>query len=145
MEPQDVPAGPLAVDTDVFSFIHLRKRRYADFAPLIDGRRWALSFAVIGELKAMAHRTGSKWGPDRVKELADAIAKCTPIPADARVVEQWAPMHARFHGRLQGGGTNDLWTAAGCIVHGLPLATNNLADFETIASEFPLRLVHPDL
>jgi hypothetical protein len=33
----------------------------------------------------------------------------------------------------------------GCLVHDLPLATNNLSDFQTIAAEFPLRLVHPDL
>jgi predicted nucleic acid-binding protein len=145
VEPQDVPAGPLAIDTDVFSYLHLRKGPYAAFAPLVDQHRWALPFAVIGELKALAYAAGSKWGQDRIDALDADIRRCTPIPSDARVVEQWAPMHVKLSGHLQKGGTNDLWVAACCIVHDVPLVTNNLGDFETIASEFPLRLVHPDL
>jgi hypothetical protein len=42
VKPSDVPAGPLAVDTDVFSFVHYRKGRYADFAALIQGHALAL-------------------------------------------------------------------------------------------------------
>jgi predicted nucleic acid-binding protein len=61
------------------------------------------------------------------------------------VVDRWAALHARFKGRLKEGGTNDLWVAACCLVLDLPLATGNLSDFQTIANEFPLRLVHPDL
>ena len=48
--------------------------------------------------------------------------------------------------RLKGEGINDLWVAACCLVHELPLVTNNLSDFQTIAGEFAgLRLLHPDL
>jgi predicted nucleic acid-binding protein len=43
------------------------------------------------------------------------------------------------------GGANDLWVAACCIVHDVPLAINNLGDFKLIAENFPLRLIHPDL
>jgi hypothetical protein len=49
VKPSDVPAGPL-VDTDVFSFVHYRKGRYADFAALIQGHALALPFPVVGEL-----------------------------------------------------------------------------------------------
>ena len=74
------------------------------------------------------------------------IASCVVIPTDARIVDQWAELRARFLGRLKGDGINDLWTAACCLVHGLPLVTNDLSDFQTIAGEFTdLRLVHPDL
>lgn len=144
MQPQDVPAGPLAVDTDVFSFVHLKKGRYADFAALIAGRELALPFPVIGELKVLAIR--SKWGEKRRRELEADIRLCTPIPSDARVVDRWADLNARFLGRLKDGGANDMWIAACCLVFGLPLVTNNLGDFQTIAGEFcDLRLVHPDL
>jgi toxin FitB len=145
VRPEEVPAGPLAIDTDVFSYIHLHRGPYARFAPLVDGHPWVLAFAVIGELKALAHATGSRWGEPRTRALDEHIRQCTPVIADARVVEQWAPMHARFAGRLQRGGANDLWVAACCIVHDIPLATNNLGDFTAIAGEFPLQLVHPDL
>lgn len=55
-------------------------------------------------------------------------------------------MRAKLMNQLKGEGINDLWIAACCLVHGLPLARNNLADFQTIARIAPaLRLVHPDL
>lgn len=144
MDPQDVPPGPLAVDTDAFSFIHLRRGRHAEFAALIQGHPLALPFAVVGELKVGAIRGGL--GSKRWAALNADIATCVVIPTDARVVDNWAELHARFLGRLKDGGINDLWVAACCLVHGLPLVTNNLRDYQTIAGEFPdLRLVHPDL
>ena len=74
-----------------------------------------------------------------------AISACVVIPSDARVVDKWAELHARFLDRLKGGGINDLWSAACCLVHGLPIATADLGDFKKIAVEFPdLRIVHPD-
>jgi predicted nucleic acid-binding protein len=82
----------------------------------------------------------------RLDALNAAIRTCVVIPTDARVVDKWAELHARFLNRLKGEGINDLWIAACCLVQGLPLVTNNLGDFGQIANEFDdLRLVHPDL
>lgn len=146
MTPEDVPAGPLALDTDVFSFLHMGKDRRDDFAPLVAGHRFALPFSVVGELKVLPLRAGSKWGVPRTRSLEEAIGRCVVIPATAAVVDQWAKLYARFYGRLKDGGINDMWTAACCLVHDLPLVTANLSDFQTIAGEFPkLQLVHPDL
>jgi predicted nucleic acid-binding protein len=144
MQPADVPAGPLAVDTDVFSFLHFQRGRHAEFAALIAGHPLALAFPVVGELIGGAIIGGL--GERRRAALDSAIAAFVVIPSDARVVEQWAELHARFRDRLKGGGVNDMWIAACCLVHGLPLVTGNLSDYATIASEFGgLRLVHPDL
>jgi predicted nucleic acid-binding protein len=143
VQPQDVPAGPLAIDTDAFSFIHLHKGRYAEFSSLIAGHALAMPFPVVGELKVLALR--SKWGLDKTRALEADIATCVVIPSDNRVVDQWAALHARFIGRLKGGGINDLWVAACCLVHDLPLVTGNLSDYQTIAAEFQsLQIVHPD-
>jgi predicted nucleic acid-binding protein len=142
--PDDVPAGPLAVDTDVFSMVHNRRGRHAEFAPLIEGHPLALPFAVVGELKVGAIRGGLQ--STRLHALTAAIRTCVVIPTDARVVDKWAELHARFLNRLKGEGINDLWIASCCLVQGLPLVTNNLGDFGQIAAEFDdLRLVHPDL
>jgi predicted nucleic acid-binding protein len=139
-----VPAGPLAVDTDVFSMVHEKRGRHADFAPLIAGHPLALSFSVVGELKVLAIRAGL--GSKRTERLNSAIRTCVVIPSDVRVVDRWAELRARFISRLKGEGINDLWTAACCLVYELPLATGDLGDFGQIAGEFPdLRLVHPDL
>jgi predicted nucleic acid-binding protein len=146
LRPEDVPPGPLAVDTDVFSFIHLKKGRHAEFARLLHGHPLALPFPVVGELKMPAFKSGSQWGSDRLAKLEEVIRLCVVIPSDARVADLWAEICAKLRDQLQGGGVNDMWIAACCLAHGLPLATNNLGDFQRIADEFPaLRLVHPDL
>jgi tRNA(fMet)-specific endonuclease VapC len=108
--PDDVPAGPLAVDTDVFSMVHKRRGRHAAFARLIEGHALALPFAVVGELKVGAIRGGLQ--SKRLGALNAAIRTCVVIPSDARVVDKWAELHARFLNRLKGEGINDLWIAA---------------------------------
>ena len=138
-----MPPGPLAVDTDVFSFVRNRRGRYAEWERFLDGRRLAYPFPVVGELLGGEYKV--KAGQPRRDALLRRIALGTVIPSDARVVEIWAQLHGRFHGRLKGEGINDMWIAACCLVHALPLATGNLSDYGTIAAEFPLNVVHPDL
>lgn len=129
------------MDTNVFSFIHLKKGRFVEFSALIAGHSLALAFPVAGELKVLAIRAG--WGPARRAALEADIGACVVIPSDARVVDKWAALQARF---LERSGINDLWIAACCLVHGLPLVTNDLGDFQQVADEFAdLVLVHPDL
>lgn len=57
-------------------------------------------------------------------------------------------MHAKLAGHLHKGGTNDPWTAACALslTPSLPIVTNNLSDFQTIAAAFgDLNVVHPSL
>ena len=103
-----------------------------------------MPFPVVGELKVGAIR--GKLGPPRMKRLERAIGVCVVIPSDARVVDHWAALHSKLIGQLRGEGINDLWIAACCLVHDLPLVTNNLTDFRRISAIAPaLQLVHPDL
>lgn len=62
------------------------------------------------------------------------------------MTEKWGALYSRFKGRLQGEGVNDLWIAACPLAQPepLPVVTGNTNDFGTIASEFPLTIVHPD-
>lgn len=144
VKPSDVPSGPLAVDTDAFSWMLSARGRHRDFEPLVRGHALALPFPVVSELRVGVIR--ARLGPRRIAALNARIAACVVIPSDGRVVDQWAQLRARFLGRLKNDGINDLWIAACCLVHGLPLVTNNLSDFRLIASEFSqLRLVHPDI
>ena len=143
MNAADVPPGPLAIDTDVFSLVHTRRGSFAEWETLIgSSRALSLPFPVVGELRAGYLKAG--WGERRVKEIEHAIRACVVIPSDSRVVDQWARIYARFHGRLKGGGVNDMWITACCLVHGLPLASANRSDFQAIAAEFSLVLVHPE-
>jgi len=144
VRPDEVPRGPLAVDTDAFSAIHWGRGRREEFGALIAGHALALPFAVVGELKVGAIR--ARLGPKSLDALERAIGVCVVIPSDARVVDQWAALRAKLMNQLKGEGINDLCIAACCLVHNLPLVTNNLRDFTQIEAVAPsLRLVHPDL
>ncbi len=113
--PEDIADGPLCVDTDVFSYLHLgRGPHYQEFGELVRGRLLLLSFACVGELRAWALRT--KLGQRRRDELHAKIRNNYLVltPTDA-VVTKYSELHARFTGRLSGGGQNDMWTAA-CVL-----------------------------
>jgi predicted nucleic acid-binding protein len=146
MNPEDVPDGPLLIDTDVVSYWLLQTERGKAFSVLVADHEQAVSFATYGELLANAHR--GRWGQRRLEMLRNQLKTFVVVPYTAQVVELWAEMHAKLSGHLQKGGTNDLWTAACALALSpqLPIVTNNLSDFRTIAKAFPeLRLVHPDV
>lgn len=67
MTPEDVPGGPLCVDTDVFSFLYGRRGRHTEFRSLVEGHLLVVSFATVGELRAGAMRAG--WAEARRQQL----------------------------------------------------------------------------
>jgi len=146
MNPAEVPVGPLLVDTDVFSFLHLGKGRHEEFSALLKGHILAISFATVGEVLAGGH--AARLGEQRMNRLRDALRRFVIIPYTATVAEAWAPLYAKLRGHLHGEGINDLWTAACGLTQTppIPIVTNNLRDFRTIAAQAAgLLLVHPDL
>jgi toxin FitB len=126
--------------------MHMGKGRHAEFSALLEGHPLAMPFPVVGELQTLGLKAGSLWGERRTAELEAAIKRCVVIPSDARIAKSWAEINVKLRDQLQGGGANDMWIAACCLVYDMPLATNNLGDFQQIQKHFPeLRLVHPDL
>ena len=67
------------------------------------------------------------------------------LPYNASVATHWAPMHAKLKGHLHNRDTNDMWTAASALAADpvLPIATNNLSDFDEISEEFGVIVLHP--
>lgn len=146
MTPSDVPDGPLLVDTDVATWLLVDAPQAEPWKPLLRGHLLAVSFANVGELLALPISRG--WGDNRTRDWTDAIRSAfVVLPFSAAVTEQWAPLHVRYRGHLQRGGTNDLWVAATALAADprLPVATNNLSDFSKVAEDHPLLLIHPDL
>lgn len=146
MTPEDVPEGPLCVDTDAFSFMYSMRGPYRAFRELVQGHLLVVSFTTVGELRAGAIRAG--WGDVSRAKLERVLREnYLVLTATDAVVHAYAQLHARFAGRLKNGGVNDMWTAA-CVLAQpvpVPVVTNNRADFQTMAKEFPLTVVHPDL
>lgn len=146
MKAEDVPDGPLLVDTDVVSYWLMGSDPGSAFRSLVTGHEQAISFATYGELLSNAHR--NRWGQRRIDALRNQLKGFVVVPYSSRIVELWAEMHAKVSGHLHKGGTNDLWTAACALAMSpqLPVVTNNLKDFQAIASAFPdVRLVHPQI
>lgn len=146
MTPEDVPDGPLLVDTDVVSYWVGEAKDGDGFDKLVVGHELAVSFATYGELLAAVYR--ARWGERRVMNLHNRLRNFVVLPYHAEVVELWARMHAKVSGHLHKGGANDLWTAACALSMNphLPVVTNNLRDFQAIQRCFPeLVIVHPSI
>lgn len=145
MRPEDVPAGPVLVDTDVISFWITEHDNGNSFKDLTRGHEMAISFATWGELLANVYRL--RWGQKRITQLQNQLRAFVVVPYSVQVVELWAQMHAKLSGHLHKGGTNDLWTAACALSVNpkLPIVTNNLTDFRAIANQFTeLKIIHPN-
>ena len=146
MTPEDVPAGPLLIDTDVATWLLTAVREAEPWQPLLRGHLLTLCFINVGELLALP--ISRSWGSTRTAVWRQAVRRnFVVLPFDAAITEQWASLHVKYRGHLQRGGANDLWVAASALSADppLPLATNNLSDFAKIANDHPLHLVHPDL
>lgn len=144
MNPEDVPPGPLLIDTDVFSYLLDHRDRHQEFAVLIEGHYVSMSFASVGEIRSGALRKGL--GERRTQALETALHRHVVILPNSDVVNWWAEIMAKLHDQLKAGGVNDMWTAACALAYQLPIVTNNLSDFQAIQGEFPqLIVIHPDL
>lgn len=145
MRTEDVPEGPLLVDTDVFSWVTWRRGPYREFDALIEGHTLALSFATVGELRAGALK--ANYGEKKWRQFEGRIAQMyVVLTSTDPVTSKFGDIYARFRDQLKGGGVNDIWTAACALAQPQPppIVTGNLSDFERIATEFPLQIIHPD-
>jgi predicted nucleic acid-binding protein len=132
------------VDTDVFSWITWQRGRFHEFDALVEGHILALSFATVAELRAGV--LIGTWGEKRRRTLEERIARYVVLTATDPVTQRFAEIYARFRGQLKDGGINDMWVAATALAQPdqPPIVTGNRSDFERIATEFPLVIVHPD-
>jgi predicted nucleic acid-binding protein len=76
--PEDVPEGPLVVDTDVASWLGWSRASGDRFAPLVAGHLLALSFATVAELWYGAEKAA--WGERRRRALDDIVRRYVIVP-----------------------------------------------------------------
>lgn len=104
----------------------------------------AVSFATYTEVLATGH--ASNWGPSRLDALRAKMRPYVVLPYSLSVAEIWASVSPKVRGHLHKGGVNDVWTAACALAQQppLPVVTNNLSDFESIARHrSDLRVLNP--
>lgn len=129
---------PVILDTDVASRLHLRKLAGPLAARLI-GREPLITFVTLGELTKWAEIRD--WGARRRGGLEAWLSGLPVLPGDESVAQVWGILSAAATRRGRPRPVNDMWIAACCLAHQVPLATLNRKDYEDFAEHHDLRLL----
>lgn len=120
----------LLLDTNVVSYLLRGDTRAADYAPLLEGNRLAISFMTVAELFEWA--AVRRWGQPRRQQLEQALAHYIVIPADIALCRVWGQLRAQQRSAGTTIASQDAWIAATALHHALPLVTHNPSDFQHI-------------
>jgi len=129
---------PVVLDTDVASLLH-KKRLTDPIGARLIGRRPLVTFVTLGELTKWAQVRG--WGTTSRQALADWLSVVPVLPGDEAVAVTWGHLSAAAVLRGRPRPMNDMWIAACCLTHDLPLATLNVKDFRDFVDHHGLRLL----
>jgi predicted nucleic acid-binding protein len=129
---------PVVLDTDVASLIHKRKLP-APLQARLAGRRPLITFVTLGEMTKWA--AVRQWGNKSRQELADWLSPIPVLPGDDTVAVTWGQLSAAAHRRGRPRPQNDMWIAACCLTHDLPLSTLNVKDYIDFTQHHGLRLI----
>jgi predicted nucleic acid-binding protein len=132
---------PVVLDTDVASLLHRRKLT-GPVATRLIGREPLITFVTFGELAKWAEIR--HWGTHRRKELAEWLSGVPVLPGDEAVGTVWGRLSAAAFQRGRPRPVNDMWIAACCLAHQVPLATLNLKDYEDFKQHHGLRILGQD-
>jgi predicted nucleic acid-binding protein len=149
VRPEQVPSGPLLVDTDVVSLLALEEDRADEFASLVQGHELFVCFVTVAEIETFLRLGALK--ADKVAAVRDALggySRFEVVMDD--VIERWAEirsatrttMSRKDRERRQ----NDTWlvACAASVADPPPLVTADLSDMRRLTEAAGLSLVHPD-
>jgi tRNA(fMet)-specific endonuclease VapC len=108
----------LAFDANAI-IAHLRD---LDVPALPSGPEAVVPVTVLGELYAGAFASARRAA--NVAAIDRFIATRTVLPPDRETAHEYGRLRSRYNA-LSAGKRNDLWIAALCLQHGLPLLTND--------------------
>lgn len=128
------------LDTDTASLTHLRRLSSKLAAKLLHADP-VITFVTLGELTAWPRMRS--WGMHNRRELTRWLSTVPILPGDEDVATTWGKLSAAARRRGRPRPHNDMWIAACCLTHDLPLATLNVKDFEDFAEHHGLRLITP--
>ncbi|MFI9559808.1 type II toxin-antitoxin system VapC family toxin [Nonomuraea endophytica] len=130
--------SPVVLDTDVSSLIHKRWLPPTLASKLV-GTTPVITFVTLAELtKWMDIRD---WGVRSRNALAAWLQSIPVLPGDEDVAVTWGRLAAAAVKRGRPRPMNDMWIAACCLTHGVPLVTLNVKDFEDFAIHHGLNLI----
>ena len=128
----------VVLDTDVSSQI-LRRRLPSTLAARLAGTLPYVTFVTLGELTQWAELRN--WGQRSRAGLEAWLSGVGLLEGDRDVARTWGRLSSHAHQRGRPRPVNDMWIAACCLTHGLPLATLNVKDFADFATYEGLELI----
>lgn len=139
MRPDEVPEGPLLLDTTAFSYLLRGSERDRPWQELVGDHSLLIAFVTVGEVLHGALHDG--WGETRMAGLEVRLAAVGVIPGTIGVARSYARLRKEF-GTSKG--ANDLWIAACSMAQdpALPIVTGD-GDFDTICEFGGMLLVRP--
>ncbi len=120
---------PRVIDTNIVSYLMKGHTLAESYRPHLEGYRLAISFMTVAELFEGALR--ARWGERKRATLEGALRSYLVIPSSPELCRSWGQI--RYERRRQPISSEDAWIAATALVHGCPLVTHNVADFQGIA------------
>lgn len=119
------------VDTNVVSYIFRGDSRADLYRHYLDGKRVAISFMTIAELRGWS--LVRDWGPRRQTNLNHYLDRFTVFYADRALCHTWAEITAEGERTGRPITAADAWIAAPAVHEGIPLVTHNRRHFERIS------------
>jgi hypothetical protein len=150
VRPEQVPPGPLLVDTDVVSLLALNEDRSDEFEALIRGHELFVCFVTVAEVETLLRL--NVLDANHQAALATALSGYSRFEVDIdTVVERWADLRAATRSTTSRNDRerrqNDTWLAACAMAVTDPpaIVTADLSDLLPIARAAGLTIVHPDV
>ncbi len=129
----------VVLDTDVASRV-IKRQLAGPLGAKLTGAAWCVTFVTVGELWQWAAMRS--WGRRSQQELEDWLGGVVNLDSDPVISREWGRISADARRRGRARPANDTWIAACCLIHGLPLATLNLKDFDDFREHEGLVLVN---
>jgi tRNA(fMet)-specific endonuclease VapC len=117
----------VVVDTDVISFLFKRDTRVPLYRRHLLGNTLYVSFMTVAELRRWA--LASNWGPAKVAKLDRYLQRFSMVLVDLPLCQKWAEAVDAADKAGLPIGVADAWIAATALTLGVPLVTNNAADY----------------
>jgi len=128
----------VVLDTDVASR-SIKRQLDGPLAAKLTGVAWCITFVTVGELWQWASARG--WGGRTRDGLELWLDRVVVLHSDDAVSRAWGKISADARRRGRPRPVNDSWIAACCLARNLPLATENVKDYEDFVQQEGLRLI----
>lgn len=125
-------------DTDIASHL-IRRRLEPALTAILASYAPCVTFVTIGELAEWGYTRN--WSQRSMLGIDAWLSRVPKIWCDDTITRTWGRLSAETRRAGRPRPVNDMWNAACCIAHGLPLATLNVKDYQDFVDHYGLQII----